>query len=194
MARPNRWVGLEPEGMVSSGPHPWVRRVFLHGGFLIRHGIAAACVVVLSCVLWTVVYVGCLVFAALMGVGPGSPAAYPLGLLVVFVASLLLVATTLFPATALAEVISRKKGWSTFIQIPLSVGLCLLLALLLSSVSWAVRDQTFDVEIQATEASLCFLLCLIPLGIYWWIVQSGPLLLKALRWLWQVVSRPPREQ
>lgn len=193
MARPNRWVGLEPEGIASSGPHPWVRKLFLHGGFLIRHGIAAAFMIVLSCVVWTVVYVGCLVFAGLMGVGPGSPATYPVGLLAVLVASSLLVATTLLPATALAEVVSRRNGWSTFGQIPLSVGFCLLLALLLSSVVGVVRDQAFDVEALATGASIYFLTCLIPLGIYWWLVQSGPLLLKATRWLWKVWSRPPRE-
>jgi len=193
MARPNRWVGLEPEGIVSSGPHPWVRTLFLHGGFLIRHGIAAAVMIVLSCVVWTVVYVGCLVFAMLMGAGPGSPATYPLGLLAVFVASLVMVATTLLPATALAEVVSRKNGWSTFNQIPLSVGFCLLLALLLSSFVWVVRDEAFDVEALATGASLYFLTCLIPLGIYWWTVQSGPVFVKALGWLRRRWDSPSRE-
>jgi len=193
MARPNRWVGLEPEGIVSSGPHPWVRKLFLHGGFLIRHGIAAAVMIVLSCVVWTVVYVGCLVFAMLMGAGPGSPATYPLGLLAVFVVSLVMVATTLLPATALAEVVSRKKGWSTFSQIPLSMGHTVVIALLLSYFVWVVGDEVFDLENQLKGASLYFLMCLIPLGIYWWIVQSGPLFVKALGWLRRRWDSPSRE-
>ncbi len=171
MSRPNRWVGLETDDTIRSGPHPWVRKFLRGSGFLIRHGIASVLTIAIPCLLWIVVYFACLLWAILWNEPLGGPLALPAGILFFFVTFVIAVTTALFPSVALAEWIGRKRDWPILAQIPLSITLMAAIAGVFSLFS--------NVEV----ALAGFLLLLIPLGIYWWIAQSGPLLLSGWRWM-----------
>jgi hypothetical protein len=171
MSRPNRWVGLEADNAVRSGPHPWVRKFFHAGGFVIRHGIASALTIAIPCLLWIVVYFALLIWAVIWNEPVGGPLGLPFGFFLLGAALLIAVVTILFPAVAIAEWIGRNRGWNVFFQIPLSIALMAVIHGLWSTLSPGI------------PASERFRWLLLPLGLYWWISQSGPLVLAGWRCL-----------
>ena len=146
--------------------------------FLFRHAVAVAGVVLAGLLLWTFVYFALLLWALIVGGGIGGPLAYPAGLLVVLGMSLSASLALLFPATAIAERLGKRLRWPVLAQIPLSVGvagaICVSISLLSMPGEFAKGLQT---------AAILWAANLLPLGLYWWIAQSGPLILSGIdRW------------
>ena len=147
------------------------------GGFCARHLLATLVMVSALCVLWTVTYFALLIWAAVSGGGLGSPASYPLGLLLALVGGTLISLALFLPATALAEWIAKRRGLPILAQIPISIAILAALCLLVVGIAIAAGMQaTF--RSGAAGFAMLFLAHLLPLGLYWWIAQSGPLLVS----------------
>ena len=84
----------------------------------------------------------------------------------------------LFPAAASAEWLAGWLGLSIFVQIPLSMAF--LAPLCFAAIG--IRPSL--------GFSVLFLTLLLPLGFYWWVAQSGPLVVSLLRFFRAVPIRP----
>jgi hypothetical protein len=146
-------------------------------GFLVRHFVASIVIVALPCVLWTIAYIGLLLWAVFTNRGIGGPLAYPAGILVILIAATLSCLLLLFPSTALAEWIAKRRGLPIFAQIPISVGILALLCFIYAGVV-ASSDASQWLQGFSIGFGLLFAAHLLPLGIYWWTMQSGPLVFK----------------
>ncbi|HVJ45384.1 MAG TPA: hypothetical protein VM511_03290 [Luteolibacter sp.] len=160
-----------------------MRKFLRGGGFVIRHGIASVVTIVIPCVLWVVVYFVALLWAIIWNEPVGGPLALPFGFLALAVIMSIVVVTTLFPTVALTEWIGKKRGWPILAQIPISIVMMAVLLTLFYGglLLWEGFGMTHVSWI--TTCLEHFLFSLIPLGMYWWIAQSGPLLLSGWRWL-----------
>lgn len=147
------------------------------GGFCARHLLATLVMVSTLCVLWTVTYFALLIWAAVSGGGLGSLASYPLGLLLALVGGTVVSLTLFLPATALAEWIAKRRGLPILAQIPISIAILAALCLLVVGIVIAAGMQATFRGI-ASGFTLLFLAHLPPLGLYWWVAQSGPLLVS----------------
>ncbi len=150
------------------------------GGFLARHFLALLVTVAVPCVLWTVTYFALLLWGAFSGGGLGSPASYPVGLLLVFLAGTAVSILLYLPSTAVAEWIVRRRGLPVFSQIPIALAVFAALCLAAIGISTALFPQSGFRGLSFGFGGL-FLINLVPLGIYWWSAQGGPLLLALFR-------------
>ncbi|MEO7268252.1 MAG: hypothetical protein ABIW49_03495 [Knoellia sp.] len=140
------------------------------GSFGARHVFALASTVAACCLAWTLAYGALLLWTVVTDGGVGGPLVHPAGLLFTFVAASFVGLALSLPSTVGSEWIARRGGWPVLVQIPLSVvGLALLC---LGVVVLGDVPLGFG---------LLFLALLVPLGIYWWSAQSGPLLLSMVR-------------
>lgn len=146
-------------------------------GFCARHILALVVTVAVPCVLWTVTYFALLLWAVFTGGGIGGPLAYPAGLLFFFIAAIVASLLLLFPATALAEWFTKRRGLPILVQIPISVGILALLCMLLVAVAASVGAPP-SFQGVSVGFGVLFIAHLLPLGLYWWTAQSGPLLLS----------------
>lgn len=170
-------------------------RVFLMmGGFALRHSLAIGLVVAAGAVLWTITYLVLLIYAFFTGSGLGGPLAYPALLLFFVFAGTALCLGFFLPATALAEWFVRRMQWNTFAQIP--IGLAILWGLILGLILLVQGEMLRQSLIFGTSmlfgliyflqkdsaqqmivlSFLLWLVLLLPMGLYWWAAQSGPLL------------------
>lgn len=150
------------------------------GSFCARHFLALVLTVVAACVIWTVAYAALLLWAVFTGGGGGGPLAYPAGLLFSFVATTTACLALLFPSTALAEWFARRCGFPVLAQIPVSVVALALLCLAVVGIASAIGSQP-TLRGVSVGFGVLFLSLLVPLGLYWWAAQSGPILLSLLR-------------
>ena len=149
------------------------------GSFCARHFLALGVTVAAACAVWTVTYFALLLWAVLVGGGLGSPLAYPAGLLFFFVATTAASLVLLFPATALAEWFARRRGFPILVQIPVSVVALALICFVVVSIASAAGSQP-TLRGVSVGFGVLFLALLVPLGLYWWMAQSGPLVLSLL--------------
>jgi hypothetical protein len=159
------------------------------GGFCVRHLLALLVTVALPCVLWTVVYFALLLWAVLTGGGVGGPLAYPVGLLFLFASATISSLVLLFPSTALAAWFSRRCALPVLAQIPISVTVLAVLCFTAVAVAGAAGRQPFCRDLSVSFGIL-FAVHLLPLGLYWWIAQSVPLLLSLVP---RSCTMPPNE-
>jgi hypothetical protein len=150
------------------------------GSVCVRHCLALAITVLAACALWTVTYFALLLWAVFTDSGIGGPLAYPAGLLFFFLASTAAGLVLLLPSTAFAEWLARRRGFPILAQIPLSVAALAVLCLVVGGIASAVRAQPTLYDVSVGFGVLFFAL-LVPLGLYWWAAQSGPLLLSLFR-------------
>lgn len=155
------------------------------GSFCARHLLALCVTVGALCVIWTATYLGLLLWAIFAGGGIGGPLAYLAGLLFFFLVGTVASLVLLFPSTALAEWFARRRSLSICAQVPMSVAVLALLCLVISGVMAAIGSQPSFRGISVSFGML-FVAHLLPLGIYWWTAQSGPLLLALLRHLFAI--------
>ncbi|HEV2803710.1 MAG TPA: hypothetical protein VGW57_02150 [Chthoniobacterales bacterium] len=101
--------------------------------------------------------------------------AYPAGLLFFFVATTAVSAILLFPSTAFAEWFAQRRGFPILVQIPLSVVVLALHCFVAVSIASAFGSQP-TLHGVSVGFGVLFLALLLPLGVYWWAAQSGPLL------------------
>ena len=149
-------------------------------GFCARYLLALAVTVAVPCVLWTITYLVLLLWAIFTGDGIGGPLAYPAGLLVIVVAATVASAVLLFPSTALAEWIAKRRRLPIFAQIPISVAILALLCFIFVGVT-ALAGATQSFQGVSVGFGILFGAHLLPLGRYWWTAQSGPLLLALIK-------------
>lgn len=154
--------------------------------FAARHFVAVMVTTVATCTLWTVMYFSLLLWAVIADGGLGSPASFPFGLLMLMIACPLLCLMLFLPSTAAAEWLVRHWCLPTLAQIPICLlafaALCLALVSIISAIGSSLSLQSISVGF-----SVLFLLNLLPLGIYWWTAQSGPLVMALARNLYEVV-------
>jgi hypothetical protein len=150
------------------------------GSVCIRHCLALALTVLAACALWTITYFALLLWAVFSNSDIGGPLAYPAGLLFFFLASTVTGLVLLLPSTATAEWFARRRGFPILAQIPLSVAALAVLCLVVVGIASAVRAQPTLYGVSVGFGVL-FLALLVPLGLYWWALQSGPLLLSIFR-------------
>lgn len=150
-------------------------------GFCVRHLVALFVTVATACLLWTVVYFALLLWAVFSGGGIGGPLAFPAGLLFVLVAATLAVLSLFLPATALAELVARRRGFPILVQIPISVAFLAVLSFIVVGTVMTVRSGTTTPKDFLIASGLLFVIHLLPLGLYWWVAQSGPLIVSIVR-------------
>ena len=146
-----------------------------------RHGLAAAATVAAGCVLWTITYAALLLWAMLTNAPLGGPLAYPGGLVAIALAAAFASIVLFLPATALAEWIGRRRRLPVLAQIPLTVALLAALCIPAAAGLYLLRGAAMSPAGIANVAAWSFGLSLIPVGLYWWVAQSGPLVLSVIR-------------
>jgi hypothetical protein len=128
-------------------------------------------------------YIALLAWAALTGGGLGGPLALPFLVLFALVASIATAALILFPATALAEWICARREMALGWQIPIAVA-CMAACVAAATMAMFLLRGT-SLQSAAAAAGMLFVVLLIPLGVYWWSMQSTDWLLRhGERW-WQ---------
>jgi hypothetical protein len=158
-----------------------IQRAGRIGGFFARHSLALLVTVAAPCVLWTVAYCALLLWALVVGGGVGSPASYLLTLVVLLLYGTAGALTLLFPSAALAEWLARRLGLPVLAQIPLSVAILAVLSLAVAGLASAVGYNPWWLRDVSAIFGVLFLVHLLPLGLYWWVAQGGPLVLSLLR-------------
>jgi hypothetical protein len=139
------------------------------GSFVARHAVAAGAVFVVGCVLWTVTYFALLIWASVTGGGMGSPAVYPVGLMLLLAGTAAVTFLLFLPATLVGEVLCRLRSWPTLAGIPVTLALFSVLAVFWSSVAHDL--PAFEkVEFWRLTAGTILTLA-IPLGVYWWAAE-----------------------
>ncbi len=169
--------------------HPMKRNQALRtavgmGGFFVRHLIAVLVTVVVPCLLWTITYLALLLWAVFTNSDIGGPLAYPAGIIVIIVAATVASFVLLLPSTALAEWLAKRRGLPILVQIPISIGILGSLCFILVAVAASV-DTAPSMPGAAAVFGVLFASNLLPLGLYWWTAQSGPLLFS----LWKLTRK-----
>jgi hypothetical protein len=159
--------------------------------FAAKHAVAAAVVVGGITILTATSYFALLIWAALTGQPLGGPLAFPFLVLFALAASVVCVAVILLPTTALTEWMCLKRDLRVAIQIPLSVA-CLGAYVLVGALLMALLSEG-SLAIATKNAAIVFVMLLVPLGAYWWSMQSTDWILGwALAW-WSGRIRPRSE-
>jgi hypothetical protein len=161
-----------------------IRTAVGFSGFCIRHLFALLVTVAVPCLLWTIAYVMLLLWAMITNGDIGGPLAYPAGILVVIVAATVSSLVLLFPSTALAEWLVKRRRFPILTQIPISIGILGSLCFIFVAVAASV-DSVPSFGGVAMGFGVLFISNLLPLGLYWWTAQSGPLLLS----LWRLMGK-----
>lgn len=155
----------------------------LVGSLIVRHALAFAVSITIASAAWTLTYFALLFWAIIMNRGIGGPLAYPAGLLFTSLVSSLASLVLFLPSTVLAEWITRRLRVSTFVQIPLSVGFLAILCVVMVVILTGMGAEVVSKKIPLHSGTL-FLSMLLPLGLYWWAVQSVPLMIALFRKIW----------
>lgn len=141
------------------------------------HATASGVVIGLTLALATIGYFGLLAWAVVADSPIGSPLALIGMLAMAFAASFLAVALVLFPATLATTVIcNRILQWPRVAQIPIATLFCLLEVVGLALAIAALRR--FDLTAALNVGLVVWLALLVPLGIYWWVLQFN----DAVKW------------
>lgn len=145
--------------------------------FAVKHAVATG-VVVGGIVAFTAAsYFALLAWAVLVGEPLGGPLAFPFMVLFALVASVVSVGLILLPATAVAERISVRRQLRVAFQIPIATALAGVFLLFAALVISVLRGVSWGSA--AAAAGVMFALLLVPLGVYWWSMQSADWLLRA---------------
>lgn len=140
--------------------------------FLLRHLLIVPALAIVGCVLWTIVYVVLLLAAMVFDQGVGGPLAYPAGLLMVVVATMVVGWGVFAPASAIGAVFCGVFRLPRIAAIPIVFLSAFFLSYLLywayihyvtthSMPSWSVVLKNFTLFLS------------VPLGVYWWLAE-GP--------------------
>ena len=140
-------------------------------GLALSHAIAGAVVVGGAVILAVVLYAGLLLWAIATDAPLGGPLALLFLVLAGLVASVLAIVLVLLPATALSRAVCRRVlGWPLVGEIPLAVVFSFALVTGIASAAALARGVApADIFL---KAQLVGVLLLVPLGVYWWILQA----------------------
>ena len=145
--------------------------------FLARHILATFITITVPCLFWTVAYFVLLIISTFGGGAAGSPVMYPVGMIVLVVGGAVASVAIFLPATTLAERLVRARGLPGWAQIPISVGVLAVFCLALTALAVAAGFANNFLR----TAGTVFLASLVPMGLYWWTTQSGPMVISLLR-------------
>jgi hypothetical protein len=162
-----------------------VRRFGRAAWLVMRHALALVVTVGLCCLLWTVVYFGLLLWALISDAGVGSPLSYPIWLLVIFLTVTFGCVLLILPSTLLAGWCAERAGWGRMSRIPISL---LWMAMIALPFGWLASVHGTALEM-FQGAALLWVSLLLPLGIYWWALEGGPMMAAGLRRLGGWVRR-----
>jgi len=151
-------------------------------GFFFRQLFASFVVVAVGSLIWTAIYISLLLWAVFSNSGIGGPLAYPAGLLFVVVASAVSVLVLLFPSSATAELIARRRNLPVLLQIPISVGFLALFCLGVVGIARLLGSKSIDTTGFFATAGIIFAVELLPLALYWWMAQGGPVIMAIVKW------------
>jgi len=135
--------------------------------FAVKHAVAAAVVISGIIALTSVSYFALLVWAA----------AFPFMVLFALFGSVASVLFVLLPATALTEWICVKRRAHLLVQIPIAT--VLMAVCVLSAALVAATALESSVHRAASVAAAVFGALLVPLGVYWWSLQSAEWLIHS---------------
>ena len=145
--------------------------------FLARHFLATFVTIIVPCLFWTLAYFGLLLWGVIIGGGIGSPATYPVGMVLLVALGIVASLVLFLPSTMIAERLVRARRLPGWAQIPISIAtlavLCLAATLIASAFGLAGKPMR--------AAGTVFLASLVPMGLYWWTAQSGPIVISFLR-------------
>lgn len=144
--------------------------------FALKHAIAASVVIAGIVAVTVASYFALLAWAVLMGQPLGGPLALPGMVLFALIAGIVAVGLVLLPATALAERITERKQVRAVFQIPIATALAGSFVVLTTSVITVARGTPWASA--ALAAGVIFAILLVPLGVYWWSMQSVDWLLR----------------
>jgi hypothetical protein len=143
--------------------------------FVLKH-TAAAAIVIAGTTLFAVVSSLLLFLRAVAGGGDSLPVEFPVLVLGGAAAATVSVAAVLMPATILAERASQRLGLRIWWQIPISAAIALGLALTGGLLYAGVANQPVSASLAIAAAAGGALL--VPLGVYWWALQSADWVLR----------------
>lgn len=136
----------------------------------VSHGVATGVVVTLSVVFAVVGYAGLLAWAVLAGQPLGGALALPFMMVAALVASTLAILAGLLPATVLAHYICRRRlRWPLLAEIPVSTVLTAGAAVGAAVV--VGRLVGVPAATSVWQGVILALILLVPLGVYWWVLQ-----------------------
>ena len=150
--------------------------------FVVKHAVAATVVVSGAVILTAASYFALLAWAVVAGGGLGGPLAFPFMVLFALLASTAAVLLVLLPTTALTEWICRKRQAHRLIQIPVAT-LVLAAYVLAATVVIALLAKS-SVGKATSLAAVTIGVLLVPLGAYWWSLQSTDWLIHVGIRLW----------
>ena len=145
--------------------------------FAVKHAVAAAVVISGIIAFTSLSYFALLVWAAIVGGGLGGPLAFPFMVLFALIGSVASVLFVLLPATALTEWICVKRRAHLLVQIPIAT--VLMAVCVLSAALVAATALESSVHRAASVAAAVFGALLVPLGVYWWSLQSAEWLIHS---------------
>ncbi len=156
----------------------------------LAHALASAVLIGGLLALTFVGYFGLLAWAVLAGDGIGGPLAFPVMMILAFVVGFAMTAFVIFPVTVATAVLCELVlKWHRVAQIPIAVALCLAEVLAIALV--IALSSGGDVADALAAGGVVGFLLLVPLGVYWWVLQ----LVDGLRWaahaLWRRIRRAP---
>jgi len=144
------------------------------GYFCARHSLAVIALAILTCILWTATYFALLLWAIFAGGGIGGPLAYPAGLIMFPMVSTFIGIFVFLPSTAFAEWFTHRHGWPILAQIPVCVAIIGIISIVI--IIFAALSSSGASFLNSIMGFMAlFLLLIIPLTVYWWVVQSIPL-------------------
>ena len=138
--------------------------------FAVKHAVATAVVVTGIVSFTAATYGALLLWAILAGLPLGGPLAFPFMVLFALVATVGVVLFVLLPSTVATEWLRHRLQFPLLVEIPMATLLMVALVLgLTSAIAWL--SGSF-VEGATVAAAIGAGVLLVPLGAYWWALQS----------------------
>jgi hypothetical protein len=151
--------------------------------FAIKHAVASAVVVGGTMALTAASYFALFAWAVVAGEPLGGPLAFPFMVLASLLASVVAAVFILLPTTALTEWICLNRGFRLALQIPVAT-VCMGTYVFTASLAFALV-RGVALASAASAAAVLFGLLLVPLGAYWWSMQSADWVARAVNRWWQ---------
>ena len=152
----------------------------LAGGAL-RHAVAAGTLTLGALTVTALVYVVLLLVALVTGQDAGGPLALPMMLLMALAGTLLASGLLFLPSSALTRVLCRALKWPWPAEMPVAAAILMLLCAGLGPLIGLGGDSASQDALLGLGAGLVLL---VPLGVYWWMLQFTGWGLALVGWCW----------
>lgn len=150
--------------------------------FLAKHGMFLVVTIFVACVVWTVVYLGLLLWAVATDAGIGGPLAWPAGIVACILGCAAFGIGVAIPSCAAAALLRWKFRFPRMVEIPLS---CLTACVL-----WFGWACAFHGGLpRPLEFFVSLLWMPLPLGAWWWLTEGAGAVWDSVR-RWKAGRRP----